>query len=100
MWEFINYNYTSTNLPNVFVSYNEERFIKISPNSEAFITEGTCEVYCKIRHEYEKNIVPIHQEAKIENKTKYPVYVKLNDCVLTNEREGDFTLTILPRVVK
>ncbi len=76
----------------------EKRFIKVDAHSKAYITEGICDVYCKVHADYEKHIVNVLEEAEINNKTKFPIYIELKECLLTDSRQGDLTLNILPKL--
>ena len=98
MFDFIKCFYTKSNHPNVWVHYGEKRFIKVDAHSKAYITEGICDVYCKVHADYEKHIENVLEEAEINNKTKFPIYIELKECLLTDSRQGDLTLNILPKL--
>ena len=87
-------DYQPSNLPNVGVHYGDIRSICIERGSSAYISEGT--MHCFHNQPQNKVIqhdVPINQPTELKNETTRRMYVKLEDCMLLDEKQGDYTYT-------
>ena len=85
--------YQPSNLPNVGVHYGDVRAIYIDGHSSAFISEGSIQTFTQQPNKkiIEYNI-PINQSVELRNETSMRTFMILDDCMLLDEKDGDFTL--------
>ena len=78
-------DYKPSNLPNVSVHYGEIRAICIEKKSSAFISEGSIQSFSKQpKQKIVQYDIIIGQPIELRKK----VYIKLDDCMLLDEKEG------------
>ena len=81
--------YQPSNLPNVGVHYGDIRAICIDALSSAYVSEGTLQCYHQQPHnqiiQYD---VPLYEPSELKNELRKKVYIKLDDCMLLDEKEG------------
>ena len=81
--------YQPSNLPNVGVHYGDIRAICIDPLSSAYVSEGTFQ--CYHQQPYNQIVqydVPLYESTELKNELRKKVYIKLDDCMLLDEKEG------------
>ena len=85
--------YQPCNLPDVGVHYGDVRAICLNRNSSAFISEGDTKSFTEQRgNKIVQNDIPINQPTEIRNETKRRVYLILDECMLLDEKIGDYTI--------
>ena len=85
--------YQPCNLPNVGVYYGDVRAICISRESSAYISEGNARAFTQQnKNKIVQNDLPINQPAEIRNETTKKVYLVLDECMLLDEKVGDYTI--------
>ena len=85
--------YQPCNLPDVGVHYGDVRAICLNRNSSAFISEGDTKSFTEQRdNKIVQNDIPISQPTEIKNETSKKVYLVLDECMLLDEKVGDYTI--------
>ena len=85
--------YHPCNLPDVGVHYGDVRAICISRGSSAYVSEGNAKSFTQQRNnKIVQNDIPINQPAEIKNETSKKVYLVLDECMLLDEKVGDYTI--------
>ena len=86
--------YQPCNLPDVGVHYGDVRAICISRGSSAYVSEGNAKSFTQQRNnKIVQNDIPINQPAEIKNETSKKVYLVLDECMLLDEKVGDYTVS-------
>ena len=92
-------DYKPSNLPNVSVHYGEIRAICIEKKSSAFISEGSIQSFSKQpKQKIVQYDIIIGQPIELRNETTRKVYMKLDECMLLDEKVGDLILHYKPLI--
>ena len=92
-------DYKPSNLPNVSVHYGEIRAICIEKKSSAFISEGSIQSFSKQpKQKIVQYDIIIEQPIELRNETTRKVYMRLDECMLLDEKVGDLILHYKPMI--